>query len=441
MLAPPRVDRYQVRAGSGLTPQLVSGILRTADFGDLQRLADLLDEVREKDGHLQSVLSKRAGAVSGSPWELQPSPRSSKGRGAKILALCTDVLQNIERLPALLEDLLDGAYHGRACSELFWTRDGRYQVPFSHEFVHPRRFRYGPNDWQLRIWDSGAGTPFNAGYGIPVAEINRLIPGKLLVHSPRVRGGYPTREGLGRTTVWYSGVFKAFGWRDFLAYLEQYGRPLRIGTFGTGKGNLPMASDEDVTELEAALDALSSAASAVFPDTTLPTLLPPATASAGAAHPELIRLCDAETSKVVLGGTLTTDAGTRGARSLGDTHKEEEILLAKRDALALAETIRRYLLAPIVVLNGLGDASDAPLLRFVVDPAEDQNALAERFKTLGEAGVPVPVAHIRSRLAIPEPVDGEECIGGAPAAPEALPVDPNAQPSKGPKKPAPKPKD
>jgi len=426
VLGMPRTDRYQYRAGSALTPQLVSSILRNADLGDMQRAADLFDEVREKDGHLQSVLSKRTGMVSGATWELSPAPGTSKGRAAKILALCKDALTSLERLPALFEDLLDATYHGRAVSELVWARDGRYQIPVSHEFVHPRRFRYGPNDWALRISDTEPSSPFTGGYGVPVDEINRLIPGKLVVHSPRVRGGYPTREGLGRTTVWYSGVFKAFGWRDFLAYLEQYGRPLRMGVFGTGKDpKMPMASEEDVQELADALDSLSSAVSAVFPDTTRPELIPPATASAGAGHPELIRMCDAETSKAVLGGTLTTDAGTKGARSLGDTHKEEEVLLAKRDAMALAETIRRCVLGPIVALNGLGDARDASVLRFVVDPPEDLDALAKRFETVTRIGVGVPVAHVRARLAIPDPLGSEPITSAAPK-PAEKPVEPTS---------------
>lgn len=422
--APTTHERYQTRVGSALTPQVVSSVLRSADLGEMERQADLLDEVKERDGHLQAVLSKRAGMVSGAEWELVKAPRTPKGRAAKILALCNDALTNLTGFSSFVEDLLDGTYQGRAICEGIWTRDGRYQVPERYESVHARRHRYAPHDWQLRISDSERGSPFASGYGLAVDEINALIPGKLVVHCPRVRGGYPTREGLGRTTVWYSGVFKAFGWRDFLAYLEQYGRPLRIGFFGTGKDpKMAQASDEDVDEMLEALDSLSSAVAAVFPDTTRPELFPPATASAGAAHPELVRMCDAETSKAVLGGTLTTDAGTKGARSLGDTHKDEEIVLAKRDARAIAETIRRYVLVPIVVINGLGTARDAPTLRFVVEPSEDLDALAKRFETVTRIGVGVPVKHVRDRLAIPDP-EGDEQVTSAAPKPAEMPAPP-----------------
>lgn len=414
LAAPGRMERYQTRVGSALTPQVVSSILRAADLGEMERQADLLDEVLEKDGHLQAVLSKRAGFISGSAWELTAAPGTPKRRGEKLVAACRDLLTNVVGFPAFLEDLLSGTYQGRAVCEAIWVRDGRYQRQECFESVHARRLRYAPDDWALRISDVDRESPFSRGFGLACAEVNRLVPGKLVVHLPRVRGGYPTREGLGRTAVWYAGVFKAFTWRDLLAYLEQYGRPMRFGTFGTGKGDLPLASDEDVDELLESLDGLSCAMAAAFPDTTKPTLLPPATASLGSSHPEVIRLCDAEVSKLVLGGTLTTDAGTKGARSLGDTHREEEIVLARRDAASVAETVRRFVLMPFVEINGLGSAREAPLLRFAVDPPEDLNGLATRFKTLAEAKVRVPAKHVRARLAVPEPEGDEECIGGAP---------------------------
>lgn len=426
LTAPGRHDRYQLRLGSALSPQRVSSIVRTADLGEMESLADLLDEVREKDGHLQSVLGKRTAMVSGAAWQLKASERTAKGRAKKILDLCNDVLLNLDGFSTLLEDLLDGTYYGRAVSEAVWMRDGRYQVQERFESIHARRFRYSPNDWKLRVWEQEQGSPFSEGYGLAVSEVNNLIPGKLVVHSPRVRGGYPTREGLGRTTVWYAGVFKGFGWRDFLAYLEQYGRPIRFGVFGTGKGDLPMASDEDIEELQDALDNLSTAITTTYPDTAKIELHPPATASAGSAHPELIRLCDAETSKAVLGGTLTTDAGTRGARSLGDTHREEELMLARRDARFLAETLRRYVLAPLVTINGLGSARDVPTIEFLIQSPEELAAIADRFTKLASGGLAIPARHARARSGIPEPEEGEPLMGGPapapkPAAPTTLP--------------------
>jgi len=442
---PPPVDRYQRRIGSALTPQVVSSVLRAGDLGLLYPQADLLDEVRERDGHLQSVLGKREQAVAGAPWELRPAPGADKRKAKKVQRFCEDVLRGVRGLAAALAGLQSAVYHGRAGLEAILARDGRYWLPERFAAIHARRFAFHPTDWRLRFWDAsagpGSGSPFAAAdYGVPVEDLQRLLPGKFIVHTPRVRGGYPQREGLGRTTVWYAGVFKAFGWRDFLAYAEQYGRPLRFGKFGTGKDpKLPQASPEDVDELEAALENLSSALVAVFPDTTEPVLQPPP-GEGHTVHPELLRLCDEETSKAVVGGTLTTTGGTKGGnRALGDVHKEEELILFRGDAKALAETLRDQLLTPLVLLNGLGDRRDVPTVHFDVEPPDTLDQLAERFQTLTGAGLRIPAKHVRDRFEIPAPEGDEETIGGPPPAPVAPPATdaPPAPPKKPGKKPAP----
>lgn len=438
LAAPPALDRYQARAGSALTPQVASAVLRQADLGELERLADLLDEVRERDGHLQAVLSKREQQVAGAEWELRPANGRSKARTDKAVRFCTDALASLAGLADTLADLQSAVYHGRAVCEVVWRRDGRYWLPDRIEPVHPRRLRYDVRDWRLRLCDAAPEGPFGWP-GVPVDEVNKLLPGKLLVHTPRIRGGYPTREGIGRVTLWYSGVFKAFGWRDFLALAEQYGRPIRMGVFGTGKHpDLPQASDEDVDELEEALDNLSSSLVAVFPDTTKPEFHAPPSSQGEGIHAVLVRLCDAEASKAALGGTLTTDPGVKGARSLGDSHKDEQVLLARGDAKAVAATLRRDLLGPMLELNGLGDRAEAPHVAFAVEPPEDLNALAERVSVLVAAGLKVPQAHVRDVMAIPDPAEGEDVLGVATPAPGAgEPAAPGKKPGKKPAKPPP----
>jgi phage gp29-like protein len=307
-------------------------------------------------------------------------------------------------------------------------RDGRYWVPTCIESIHHRRFRYSQQDWKLRIWDNDPSSIFNSGYGIAVEDLNALLPGKFIVHAPRIRGGYPTREGLGRTCVWYAGAFKAFGWRDLLAYAEQWGRPIRTGTFGSGKDpKLPKASDEDVAQALALLENLSSSIVGMFPDTTKPEFHPPV-ADGGGVHPELIRLCNEEISKAVLGSTLGTEVGTTGGnRALGQVHQDGEQMIARNDARAVSATLRHYLLRPLIIENGLGDERDVPSIEIRTDPPESQDLLATRYATLSKAGLRIGQTFVRDRFSIPEPKPDEEVMAVAP------PVDPNADPTADPK--------
>ena len=275
-LAPaPFNDRFARVLGSSLTPQAVTSILSFADNGYLWQLADLLDECRERDGHLHAELQKRELRVAGAEWELRP-PQGTGARGAEIARWCTARLNEIEAHDTLdrsfadaLVGLMTAVYQARAGLEVSWRQDGRRMVPASLSFIHPRRFAF-TTDWRLHLWDaSGTATsytpegnnnensPFGQFPGLPIAA---FPAGKFIVHQPVVRGVYPTREGLGRLLVWWS-TFKRFDVRDLLAYAQWAGRGLRIGTYATGKGAMGehVSTPEDQQVLLEAMEEIGRA--------------------------------------------------------------------------------------------------------------------------------------------------------------------------------------
>ena len=69
--APSPQDRNQRRWGAGLTPQAITAAQRDADQGRMHGWADLLDEVRQGDPHLQCDLGKRELSVAGAEYELR----------------------------------------------------------------------------------------------------------------------------------------------------------------------------------------------------------------------------------------------------------------------------------------------------------------------------------------------------------------------------------
>ena len=92
-------------------------------------------------------------------------------------------------------------------------------------------------------------------------------------------------------------------------------------------------------------------------------------------------LCNAEMSKAILGGTLGSDAGTRGARSLGEVHERNELMIARADAAISASTLRRDLLRPMVEFN-FGPSAPVPSFAFAVDPAADLDKLSGTARPL-----------------------------------------------------------
>lgn len=428
---PPFNDRFQTRYGSALSPQTLTAAMQSADTGYLYALADILDELRETDPHLHAELFKREAQVAGAPWELRP-PEDSGAEGEAIAKWLTREMRDIESrsdtslsFGDALMHLMSATYYGRAAAEVVWSYDGRRVEAI--EYVHPRRLSYAV-DWRLHLWDAvGGGSPAMNGTPTAAEQAFATFPGvpfdafpagKFIVHRPRIRGGYPQREGLGRTVAWYS-IFKKFDVRDLLAFAEWAGRGLRIGSYSSGNdpSSPARASDEDVSVLEAAMAAMSSTVSVAIPDTTkLDVKSAPANND---VHEVLFRLCNAEMSKAILGATLTSDGGTTGGnRALGEVHERVGLMIARRDAESIGATLRRDLLRPMVE-RAFGPGKPVPSIVFAVDPEADLDALAKRIALAVESGIEIGQRDARSLLHLPDPQPDDVLVKPAKAAPAA----------------------
>lgn len=385
-----------------MDPVTVSAVIREADEGRLASYQDLLDELRETDGHLHAQLQARESQVAGAPWELHP-PEKSGARGRRIAAWCTEVLKAIPELNDAMTHWMGGVYRARAVTEAIWARDGRRLVPARLVTLHARRFSYTKRDWRLRLWDPSAEQPEYAWPGKPLDE---FPAGKFIVHAPRIMGGYPTREGVGRAIIWPA-VFKRWAWRDRMSASEIWGRGVRLGTYKTGQGGGPEASKEDIDKAEELLDNFSGAASGVLPDTITPALQMPTGEST--LHAAIITDCNGDISKAVNLGTLQTDAGTRGARSLGEVHQDQQLMLARGDARALAHTIIMQLVRVMVIRN-FGPSAPVPTMVFTPDPEDQLDSLAERVSKLITAGVVLKAAEVRDAFGYSDPEEGDAIV-------------------------------
>ena len=428
-------DRYQRRLGSGITPQTITAILREADIGNMWAYADLLDEIRQGDPHLHGDLTKRELTVSGADYEVRLPASASKRDGSRALRLCQDALESIDieagtlglSARGAMQALLGATWHGRAAVEITYARDGRYTLPRHAYSIHPRRLSWSnESDWRLYLYDATSGdTRFARFPGVPLSDATAFPRGRLLVHLPRQFGTYPTREGLGRALVWFS-AFKRWTVRDWLAFAEWAGRGLRVGKYATGRDPQKdgRANDEDVSVLQDALQAMSSTVATVIPDVTDLEVI---SAQDNSVHEDLVKLCNGEMSKMILGGTLVSDPGDRGARSLGEVHLRAMSLLLKSDAENLADTIRRDLFVPLVRAN-LGDRAPVPTIAFNVEPPEDSKARAERLKLYMDQGLRVPAEWVYDAEGIPSPKPGDVTIGGTGSQvmekPDATPSQP-----------------
>ncbi len=400
----PAVDRWPIVLGSSLTVQYLASVYRICQSGYRQQYVDALDELLEKDCHTFCVLSQRAMAVAGCQLELVPAevqdPDGPEAEEAK--AIRDDLQRRMDAIPmraqALYTLVFSALYYGAGGHEnLFDLRaDGWWIRGLS--FIHSRRISYpDQGDWSPHIWDQGAvdlasgARPTQAIYGLRTAD----YPGKFCIHTPQLRGDYPTREGLGRVIAWFM-LMKLIGVRGAAQFIERFAKPFALAYYNTGtvetQGKPRVADDDDIKMAAAALQALGvgSLSSATLPDSVKVDLSGPGFGgSAGAInHKGLVDLLNDEISKAVRGGTLTTSAGDKGARSLGEVHEQGDVRNARLDAACLADTLDRDLLKPLCDLNHPGRAHLCPTIKIHVEKV-DPDQILERALKIAAVGGPV----------------------------------------------------
>jgi phage gp29-like protein len=400
------------RIGGSLTPVQVSGIIREADAGSIQRLVDLANDARQKDCHLHSVLGTRELAIQSLPFQTIPfkdaKRKKPKLRDKKIADWVQETLLGIsgdEKNPSLkLQDfrglvghLTGAAYYGHATAETITAKSGRYIVPIGFHCISQRRFRFATEDGQLEWFDMG----MSDGVDLLAAH-----PGKFIQYLPRIMGDVGCREGLVRPLMW-AALFRNWAIRDWLQLAELAWKPWRTGQYKKA------AATEDIDILIETLENMTASGIAVYPETVEVKIEWPKNATSGggqSTHSELAAFFAAEMSKAVLGQTLTTEAGNRGARSLGEVHDRVRGDIRDADATNIASVIRRHLIAPLVRMN-FGNNVPIPGFEFLTQDAVDAGAMSTAVLNLRKAGLPIPCAWAYDTFGIPAPDDDEELLG------------------------------
>lgn len=387
-------------AVDGLTPDRLGAILRQADQGDLDALLTLAEEMEERDPHYASVLQTRKLAVLGLERQLTWSPGDEDDpRASEILEACGRVV-NAPHFEHLLKHLMDGIAKPYAAVEILWNTAATPWAPRAYEHRDPRWFRFDREtgrDLLLREAGEPEGKP--------------LPPYRFAIHTSSAKSGLVARGGLARLVA-FSFVCKLYGLKDWLAYAEIFGIPLRLGKYG------PEASPADVEVLKRAVFGLGSDAAAVIPASMMiefPNL--GASASGADLFERLVKWIDSQVSKAVLGQTMTTDDGS--SRSQAEVHNEVRTDLVKADARGLGATVTAAVLAPFV-LFGWGPDAPVPHLSLLVEEPEDVKALTEALEKLVPLGLKVGQAEVRKKLRLSQPAADEELL--TPPTPAAAPA-------------------
>ena len=386
------------------------------------------EAMERKDAHYASVLQTRKLSLLGKGYEIQPA--SEEPRDVEIADF---VRWNFEHMRGSfrqdLIEILDALGKGFSLSEIVYTLAER--GPYKGKVVlkalkakDQQYFGFALDDFDNILDDGIVQNPL-ISHGLRLSSVlsdkqlqtlgsaqresaNRKLPRTKFVHFAfNSRAENPYGRGLAGVCYWYSWFKTEGGFKFWLVFLEKFGSP--TVTVSVSKE----ASDPDRQKVRNILKALQQETGIVLPEGFELKLLE-ATRHGEAGYRQLIEVCNAEISKAVLGQTLTTEQGQRGARSLGQVHQEVLYNLLQFDGEMLEATINEQAVERLVDFN-YADVETYPAFRIPLKPRKDVLAMTQSLEGLVRMGARIPERYVHDELDIPVPDDDEELLQLAPA--------------------------
>lgn len=343
--------------------------LRSADAGRVRYLYDLFDDILI-DGVLSDAIDKRVQAV------LNAEVVFLDGRGNTVPSMSS--LIDTSAWELLLRAIMGQRFFGRAAAEI---------PPGSTFEVYPIKPKYV--DLKNRcILFNDAGTE-SVSYE---DNSNLLVLGReddfglLLKAAPY--------------TIWKRG-----GFGDYAQWIELFGMPQRIGKYNT-------FDPESRKLLEEAFSKAGAAPYIVVPkEADIETIA--ASSGSGTCYNEFRQANNEEILITILGQTLTTIQGERGARSLGQVHLEVEESKHTND-LRFVQRVLNERVLPILELQGRKTSGG----RFVFPKATEPLTVDEVVR-LSEI-IDIPARYIHEKYSIPMAEDDEPIAGRKPQVIEEI---------------------
>ncbi|WP_428527137.1 DUF935 domain-containing protein [Roseibium sp.] len=391
---------------NNLRPDKLARNLKEAVEGDPAEFFELAQEMEERDGHYGAVLSTRKLTVLGVRPEIEAA--SEDARDEEIAEMVReDILANPE-FGFMRHDLLDALGKGVSLVQVFWDTSGARWKPASYEWTDPRWITFDKKTRrEIRLKDK------EHEDGLPLPDF------KYVAHFPRIKSGLPIRGGLARLAVW-SWLLKSYTVKDWAAFCEIFGQPLRLGKYGPG------ASDRDKRALLRAVRSIARDAAAIIPQSMDMELIQ-SKANGGAVFEGFAEFLDGQVSKAVLGQTMTTDDGS--SQSQAEVHNDVRMDIAQADTAALQHTLNTGLIEPYCKLN-FGSLEQYPKLTLQIDEPEDLDLESQVLERLHRVGLKIAADEVREKFGYRKPETGEEVLGGRVKSKEDEPAE-TKQPAEG----------
>lgn len=331
--------------------------LKSADSGRTKPLYDLFDDILI-DGVLSDAIEKRIGAVLNADLNFVTSDGKEDGQIA-------DLIES-SAWETLLRTIMNQRIFGRSACE-FSFADGFKVTPIKAKYIDLKNQVILLND----IGDKVASYQDHP----LILTLGELYDyGLLLKAAPYA-------------------IYKRGGFGDYAQWIELFGMPQRIGKYNT-------YDPRSRQLLEEAFEKAGSAPYLVIPkEADIETKEGPV--GSGTSYNEFREANNEEMLITILGQTLTTVQGERGARSLGEVHLEVEASKHASD-IRFVQRVLNEQVRPILERRGFNLTGG----RFVF-PKEAEPLSVNELVELS-ALIEIPASYIHEKYSIPQAKNGEQ---------------------------------
>jgi len=350
------------------------------------------------DAHLTAVVASRKSVTLSKDWFIEKN-----GAPARVVKFIETAFKIFDVRRAT-EEILDARFWGMQPMEPRWGKPKNFEGEnkiFCIEFI-------GRPAWWFQF-DRENKLRFRTRENIWPGE--EIEPYSLI--NPRSLAKYdnPYGEAL-YSKVYWPVNFKKGGFKFWVEFAEKYGSP-----FAVGKPPRNAADSEFDAFYDKLVEMVKGSAVAIPHDADIEFINTSAKNSSD-IYKALVTFANEEISKAILGQTLTTEAGDKGARALGQVHDNVRHDLAESDEI-LCEGTFNTLIRWLVDLN-FGQNVVAPTFKY--EHEEDiKKDLAERDKTLVDMGVKFTPKYYQEAYNLAE----DDFEVGPPPAPAPAPGNPD----------------
>jgi phage gp29-like protein len=316
------------------------------------------------DAHLTAVIASRKSVTLSKEWYIEKN-----GAPARVVKFIEEAFTKFD-VHRATEEILDSMLWGMQPMEPIWARpenfDGEGKI-FCIEFIGrpPWWFQY---DRENKLRFRSRENPWPG---------NEIKPYSLVVPRNNPKYENPYGEAL-LSKVYWPVNFKKGTLKFWVEGAERNGLPLIIGKVNRNAG------DEEYDALYEKLLEYSKGTTIVGPDGMAIEVIDLKGKSSADVYKMLCDFCNAEVSKAIIGQTLTTEAGDKGARALGQVHDNVRHDLAESDEIQ-CEGCFNELIRMLVDLN-FGNTTIQPLFKYQHEEDIRQD-VAERDNMLVSMGV------------------------------------------------------